>query len=118
MVKIIASIIFFLSLGGMGAIAFRKIPILVELPKAPKSKRESPILVLEKRIKEWDFLQDFSFDLFLQKLLSKIRILTLKTDSKTSDWLQKLREKSKMKKALEDDDYWEEVKKSTNSEES
>ncbi|MFH1036459.1 MAG: hypothetical protein V1756_00100 [Patescibacteria group bacterium] len=57
-------------------------------------------------------LKSFSLDLFLQKIISQMRILTLKADSKTFNWLKNLREKNQKKK-LENENYWEEIKNST-----
>lgn len=112
--ELIAGIILFGSLLGMGAIILRKIPVLVGLPEViKKPSGESFWPKLKRKIKNTPGLKSFSYEIFLQKLLSRIRILTLKTDNKTSSWLQKLREKSKKNKFQENDNYWEEIKKST-----
>ena len=117
MPELIAIIILLCSVVGIGVIIFRKIPVLVELPEvSPRKKRQKVPGFFQKgieKIKKIGPFKSFSFEIFLQKLLSKIRILTLKTDNKTSNWLQKLREKSKKEK--ENDDYWQEIKKSTKS---
>jgi len=109
MPELIAIIILACSLIGMGILIFRKISILVELPEVPEKK---PLigLKLKEKIKILNPFRSFSGEVFLQKILSKIRILILKTDSKTFNWLQKLRERMKKKK-LENDNYWEELKK-------
>jgi len=108
--ELIAGIILFLSFLGMAIIIFRKIPALLTLPEISQEKKEGLILRLRNKIREINLLKNFSYDMFLQKILSKIRILTLKTDSKTFNWLQKLREKTQKKK-LDNDNYWEELKK-------
>ncbi len=114
MIALIASIIFGGSVVGMGTMLYQKIPALVKLPKVvEKDEKRNLILVIKNKVKEIEFIKDFSYEMFLQKTLSKIRVLTLKTDSKTSGWLQKLREKSKNKKVLDDDKYWDEVGGST-----
>jgi len=117
MPELIAIIILLCSVVGIGVIIFRKIPILVELPEvSPRKKRQKVPGFFQKgieKIKKIGPFKSFSFEIFLQKLLSKIRILTLKTDNKTSSWLQKLREKTKKNKSKENDNYWEEIKKST-----
>lgn len=114
MMVLIASIIFGGSVIGMGTMLYQKIPALVKLSEVvEKDEKKNLILVIKNKVKEIDFIKDFSYEMFLQKILSKIRILTLKTDSKTSNWLQKLREKSKNKKVLDDDKYWDELGKST-----
>ncbi|MEM4188766.1 MAG: hypothetical protein QXN56_06465 [Candidatus Hadarchaeum sp.] len=52
----------------------------------------------------------------MQKILTKIRILSLKTDNKIFNWLQKLREDYKKKKIkkIENEKFWEEIKKIKN----
>ncbi|MCX6759606.1 MAG: hypothetical protein NT012_03530 [Candidatus Nealsonbacteria bacterium] len=111
MIELIATIIFFTSLVAIAMIVFRKIPVLLGLPETVPSQFDWKELLI--KIKNLLPFRNFSFEIFLQKILSKIRILTLKTDNKTSSWLQKLREKSQRKKFGEDDNYWEKVKKST-----
>ena len=111
MFEIIALIILICSLAGIGILLFKKIPLLLELPETAAVQFNWKELLI--KIKNLLPFRDLSFEIFLQKTLSKIRILTLKTDSKTSNWLQKLREKAQKKKFGEDDNYWEKVKKST-----
>ena len=115
--EVAAQIILIGSLFGMGAILFRKIPILVKLPKvSPRKKKGKEPRFFQRgleKIKKIGPLRSFSFEIFLQKILSKIRILSLKTDNKTFNWLQKLREKAKKNKSKENDNYWEKLKKST-----
>jgi len=111
MIELIATIIFFTSLVALAMIVFRKIPVLLELPETAPSQFNWKELLI--KIKNLLPFKGFSFEVFLQKILSKIRILSLKTDSKTSSWLQKLREKKQRKKFGEDDNYWKKVKKST-----
>ncbi len=111
--ELVAQIILVFSLLGIGAILFRKIPVLAELPEITPKREEKLSAKAKKKIQEFNPFKSFSSEIFLQKLLSRLRILTLKTDNKTSGWLQKLREKSQRKKNLENDNYWEEIKKST-----
>ena len=86
----------------------------MELPEIPaRDSWKHTLSKLKEKIKILNPFKSFSYEIFLQKLLSKIRILSLKTDNKTFNWLQKLREKSQKKKNLENDNYWEEIKKST-----
>ena len=112
MTELIAIVILLSSVVGMGVIIWWKIPLLVELPEVLPKKGEPFSSKLKKKIKKFNPFKKFSYELFLQKLISKIRILTLKADSQTFNWLQKLREEMKKKK-LENDNYWEELKKST-----
>ena len=111
MVQLVSFIIFTVSFIALGIIIFRKIPFLLQLPEIAPARIDWQSFV--SRIKTQKPFKDFSFEILLQKILSKVRILTLKTDNKTSGWLQGLREKSKKKKFGEDDNYWENVRKST-----
>ena len=113
MSEIIASIVLICGLLGMGTVVFRKIPILIDLPKKIGKPQEN---LLSRLKRKWFLLfseKSFSFEIFLQKFLSKIRILTLRTDQKTSLWLQKLRERAQRNRLKGLDDYWQELKKST-----
>lgn len=117
MMELIATIILILSLIGIGIILLRKIPVLVELPeKTEETSRENLWLKLKEKIKNIPTFKSFSFEIFLQKILSKVRVLTLKIENKMAFWLQKLRERSQKKKTEENDNYWQELKKSTNQE--
>ena len=55
----------------------------------------------------------FSLEMLLQKILSKVRVLVLKIDHKTSNWLQTLRERAKKRSSLEKDNYWKKFKNLT-----
>jgi hypothetical protein len=72
-----------------------------------------------KRLKESTVLKkisipkDFSFEAWLQRILSKIRVLVLKIDHKTAAWMQALRERAKQKNFLKNDQYWQKLKKLT-----
>jgi len=108
--ELIAKIIFTGSTLGLTGIILRKIPALITLPEITVEE-ESLYLRLKRKTKEINPLKNFSYEIFLQKILTKIRILSLKTDWKTFNWLQKLREKNQKKKIEKEDNYWEEVKK-------
>jgi len=116
MVELIALIIFFGSFMGISAILYRKIPLLAELPETSEDfKLKRRFLLLKEKIKNFKTKLP-SFDIVLQKILSKIRILTLKLESKISNWLQKLREKSTKQK--ENEKYWTNFKDSINQKDS
>ena len=109
-----ALIVLIVSFIGMFLIIFRKIPVLLRLPEAiQEPPKDNFLLKLKEKIKNTPTFQSFSTGVFLQKILSKIRILSLKADNKTFIWLQRLREKAQKKKAKENNNYWEEIKKST-----
>lgn len=110
--KIISEIILIGSSVGLGGIIIRKIPTLVALPEK-EIKEQEKIGKIKRKIGKLNPFKDFSYEKFLHKALTKIRILSLKTDNKTANWLQKLRENSQRKKIMEDDDYWDEIKKAT-----
>ena len=113
--EIAAIIIFFGSLIGMGVILYRKIPTLRELPEVVEEPLVKDFwLKLKEKIKNIPGLKSFSLEMFLQKILSKIRVLSLRIDNKTTNWLQKLRARSRKKKFEEDKNYWEEIKKMKN----
>jgi len=108
---------------------FDKVSSLPIIKKLVSSIKESSWLksLIEKakksdlanKIKETSFVKkfalpkDFSPEIFLQKILSKIRVLVLKLDHKTSAWLQTLRERAKKRTFLKSDDYWQKLKKIT-----
>ncbi len=121
MIELIATIILVGSLLGIVVILFRKIPVLAELPDYEPSNVVISFPVrwcknLKEKIKNISVFKSFSSEIFLQKILSKIRILSLRVENKIASWLQKLRERSLKEKNLENDNYWEELKKPTNEE--
>jgi len=114
MIELILTIVLGGSAIGLAVILLRKIPVLVELPEIIKKPSGEPFWPkLKRKIKNTPGFKSFSYEVFLQKILSKIRILSLKSENKTGSWLQRLREKSKKNKFQENDNYWEEIKKST-----
>jgi hypothetical protein len=115
MVELIAVIILMGSIFGMAIILFRKIPLIKKLPEtAGGLSFETKISKIKGKIKKIKYSESPSFEILLQKVLSKIRILSLKTEKKTSSWLQRLREKSIKKK--ENDKYWQKLKTSIQEE--
>jgi len=113
MLNLIFLIIFLISLIGIGIILIRKIPVLVQLSPQKVAKPEifRKLKNKVKNIKNNRPLKNFSSEILLQKILSKIRILTLKTENKTSCWLGKLRKRSSVKKKKFSDDYWQKIRK-------
>ncbi|MDO8639323.1 MAG: hypothetical protein Q7R53_00220 [bacterium] len=99
---------------GMSIILSRKIPVLIKLPQTNSTQRTAKDILFNfvKIIKNKTPLEKFSGELFLQKVLSKTRVLVLKLDNKTFHWLVKLREKAQKKKFGENDDYWKGIKTS------
>ena len=114
MVEPISKIILLSSFIGIVVILLRKIPVLVKLPEVPREIPEPIGLKIKNRIKNLPGARSFNYELYLQKVLSKIRILTLKTENKTGSWLEKLRQKTNQKNSQKNDHYWEELKKAKN----
>jgi len=109
MLELIAQIVLISSLGGITIILLRKIPVLSELPEENIGVGETLVSKLTVRIRGVSILKSTSFESFLQKILSKIKILTLKIESKTSFWLEELRTRAQKKKIYENDNYWKEL---------
>src|SRR4030042_2848074 len=110
----ISLIILLFSFLGMAVLCSRKISALSILPAESQGLSGKELVSgIKSRIKTVPGLRSFSFEILLQKIISQIRILSLKTDHQTFAWLQKLREKNQQKKRLQDDNYWEELKKTT-----
>lgn len=97
------------SLIGIALILFRKIPVLVKLPEA-RLVGESLFHKIKKGVARLPGAQKFDYELYLQKMLSKVRVLTLKTETKTGNWLERLRQKRNGHNG-HNNEYWEELKK-------
>ena len=109
MIELILLIILILSFLGIGVILYRKIPVLVKLPEPTGDLPKAVILRVKEKVKGFPVIRNY--ELYLQKILSRIRVLTLKTDSKTSHWLERLRQKKNQENDNNNDKYWEELKK-------
>lgn len=110
MIELFSTITLFIGLIGMAVIIFRKIPVLSELEMEPV-KGPRVLNRFREKIKNSKVLKSFSKEILFQKILSKIRILTLRTDNKTSNWLVKLRQRALEKKNKFSDDYWKKIRK-------
>lgn len=110
--KTIFKIILVFSSIGLGGIIFKKIPALSALSEK-ELKEEVRKSELMERLRKVKIFRNFSYEKFLQKLLTKVRILSLKTDNKTSNWLKKLKDNTQRKKIMKDDNYWDEIRKAT-----
>jgi len=111
--NILSLTVFFTSFLGLGGIVAKKIPVLVNLPEEREKVQDLEGPSVKEKLKEASPLKNFSSKLFLEKLLKKIRILSLKTDNKMFDWLQKLKEDNQIKKIRDDEEYWDKVKDGT-----
>lgn len=94
MVEIIVAIIFVISLAGLIFIAVKKIPILVGLPENGSTgiKKHRFILTLEEKVK--DFAVAFEKQIYLHKILSWIKRITLKMEVKIDRLLHGIRKKA------------------------
>jgi len=102
MLEIIFLIILIASLTGIIVIIRRKIPILLQL--SPQEARPGFFSRFRRKTPG-------SKELFLHKILSKVRILMLKTDNKTTEWMKRLREKSHENNEKFSDSYWDKLRK-------
>lgn len=110
MIRLIFLIILVGSFSGMVFIFLKKLPLLVELPQTSISKG-SLALKVKQGIKKLPGSNKLNYELYLQKLLSKVRVLTMKAEGTTESWLAKLRQKAIKKNGHNNDAYWEELKK-------
>ncbi len=124
LLEIIFLCFFAASFAGLVAFFMKKAPLLAALPKTTHvfEKKENQPLVVLMKIKEkaenLPALKNFSIEILLQRILSKIRILALKFENKTGGWLESLRRKAQNdrnksdKNALKQaDNYWENLQK-------
>jgi len=109
MAELILTILLLVSLFGMAFILYRKIPVLINLPETSENLPRASEIIEKSReeIKKISGAGKLNRDLLLQKILSKIRVLTLKTENRTGVWLEKLRKK---RNNQDKDDYWQELK--------
>jgi len=78
-------------------IFYQKIPVLAEMKIQENVNNISFWEKSKKKILEISFIKNFSWNVFLQKILSKIRIIVLKIEKKIGEFLHLLRKKSKDK---------------------
>ncbi len=121
MIELITIIILLGSLIGIGVILYRKIPDLRKLEDFKKEQVSNksilnPGLETERRrFLKPDFSLDstqYRFETLLQKLLSRIKVLTMKIENRISGHLQRLRERAQQRKKVNEDEYWQKLKKS------
>ncbi|MDD5098611.1 MAG: hypothetical protein PHD31_02770 [Candidatus Pacebacteria bacterium] len=108
----IALIALLMSLAGLSVMIIRRIPELRESPEVEIRlfKKETRKRIREKT-REIFKNNSSSIEVMLHKFLSKIRILSLKTDKRVSEWITTLRKRS-VERKFELDSYWKEIKTS------
>ena len=112
----ILQIILFGSSIGLVGIVFKKIPFLRTLPGESLfslEKKQDFVLRLKAGARRFNPFKNLSYEIFLEKLLISLRALSLKIEGKASASLQQLKQTVKEKKIRENDNYWEEIKKTT-----
>ena len=123
MIEIIFFIVLVSSLAGLTIIVYQKSPLIPETTDSLSGQLKWKNCF--NQVKESLPFKNFSLESFLQKILSRIRVLLLKIENKISSLLQKLRQKAKAKKSInqtdqessflvktwQDDNYWQKVKK-------
>ncbi|MCP6726730.1 MAG: hypothetical protein KJI69_01680 [Patescibacteria group bacterium] len=114
MVIPVSSFILAVSFIGILGIVLPKLSRLRELPKDDWGLREV-ISDATDTLANSEKLQPLKPEKLLQKALSKTRVLALKTDNKTSAWLENLRERSKEKEGRFKDAYWSQLREGKKS---
>ncbi|MEK7658981.1 MAG: hypothetical protein AAB352_03925 [Patescibacteria group bacterium] len=94
MFTLIATIIFLVSFLGIVFILYRKIPVLIELPRNGNMglRNHQFILDIENKIKEIQTV--FKKQIFLHKFLSWVKRLTIKAEVKIDHLLHGIRKKA------------------------
>jgi len=89
--------IFVCSFGGVLFVLARKIPVLSNLPQNGTTgiKKHHYILETEQKIKA--FFNFFEKQIYLHKLLSWVKVMTLKIETKVDKLLHKIRTENKKK---------------------
>ena len=111
MAELIAKIILGASFIGIGSLFVKKIPLLKEANFYKIEPLEQKNILSKAKEKILSFKLFSSPEIFLQKILSKVKIFTLRFERKVEDQLKNLREKAKEKNNFRKEDYWDEIKK-------
>ena len=107
MIEVIAAIILVCGSISLAVLLLWKVPVLTQLSFDQGDYQEDILSKTKERVKKLVLPDSFDAKSFLQKVLLRIRILSLKTENKTNVLLQRL---SQQKQGVEDN-YWEELKK-------
>ena len=116
MAESISVVTLLIGLLGMTVILLRKAPVLAQLPDS--SAGNSWVFRIKGLIHCCPYIKKFSYELFLQKSLSRARILILKIENKITGLLERTRQQSSQKNnsnhESRNDGYWEELRKTKN----
>ena len=100
------------SFAGIIAILYRKISLLRELPsQGGRGGLREFVVGNVKNVVKSERLQTVSPERILHKALSKIRVLAMKTENQTGEWLKELRQRSQERKTKFSESYFEQFKK-------
>jgi len=110
MANFIALAVLAISFIGLVFILLKKLPVLARTHVPADNPSYVAIAKLKSKVKNALDPVGLDYELYLQKVLSRVRVLTLKTENKTANWLEILRQRSK-KNSEENKDYWEKLKK-------
>lgn len=115
MLVLLSKILLGVGLVGIVSIVLRKIPVMADLPEVTAPALSTAFKRRARLIApDWS---GFSFEVFLQKSLSKIKIFVLRMEHKINDRLRRIRRKKKEnKRDLGDDEYWNELEKEVEEE--
>ena len=86
--------IFACSFGGLIIFLIRKLPVLYTLPKNGTTGIEKHKYVLHFKEKTQDLFLSFKKQVLLHKILSWVRIMTLKIEAKIDNLLRNIRKKA------------------------
>jgi len=108
--NLISLLIFLASILVLSFIVKRKIAVLAEISAVSSGKG-----IIKKKTEEFfsrvsSAVKNFPTEMLLQKVLSKIRILTLKLENKTGNCLSRMRQKALIKRNNLASDYWQKLK--------
>lgn len=107
LLETITIVVFWVSLAGVVAILFHKIPALLQIPLSKNTPSKGKILANKiKVINPW---KNFSYKKSLAKLLLRFKIINLKLENKTSHWIERLKSGSKKKEADFPEQYWQKL---------
>ncbi|MEK7510219.1 MAG: hypothetical protein AAB567_01525 [Patescibacteria group bacterium] len=110
--NIVPLIAFLGSLVGILVILYRKVPVLLQLPPDGAGlKIQDFVPGMIRKIAKSERWKKIALEKVLQKILSKARVLALKTENRTGEWLEKLRQRSQERKTRFTESYWEQFKK-------
>ena len=114
MVIPISSFIFVVSVIGILGIVLPRLSRLREFPRDGWGLREA-LSEATDTLAQSGKLEPLRPEKLLHKVLTKTRVLALKTDDKTSAWLENLRERSQEKEGRFKEAYWNQLRQGKKS---